>query len=398
MISRFWLLGGLVLAVVLVGPARIGERLQAWMRDGSSTTPVTEPTTTQVGGVTWTRFPRPTDQVYALSFADQAGAYRWDLLVEGDNAHGVFSTASSSSVAIGTWHTSTTELSLTAISDQVEVAHASARWLGDTVHAEQGGTSPLAELFPQPIDDAVRVSYVRTQGRWEDTARGMGCVFEAVLPVVEPSGRVSVTVAEAINAELRRDLLEGRRNVEQAKDGFMRSCRTDLEAERAEWKDAGDPGGMFERSLSIHGMVLVRAYPELSILVDRSSYTGGAHGNGRRDGKLFDLETGRLIPFERALGVSAEELPEKMAGVAQTLLRRYDADGWLFEESAQSLRTFVGASSAERRRLWERGEAGFSSSTALIVMPRSISFVFQPYDIAPYAAGMIEVTMPRVTP
>ncbi|MBP9747777.1 DUF3298 domain-containing protein [Patescibacteria group bacterium] len=33
-----------------------------------------------------------------------------------------------------------------------------------------------------------------------------------------------------------------------------------------------------------------------------------------------------------------------------------------------------------------------------MAFPHSRVFVFQPYEIAPYAAGMLEVSLPRVAP
>ena len=399
MLSRFWLLGGLVLVVVLVGPARIGERLQGWMTNRA---PIATSSVDPVAGQPepeWVVFALDQDAPQVLVFADQHQAYTWDVVFDGSRAQGVFSTPSSSYAASGVWQASSTALALLASNDQGEVvAQATATWRGDRVQMEQVQAPSFLRLVPQERDRAVRVSYARAEGRWEEPTRGMSCTFEVILPMVEAGGRVSTPAAEAINRALRQELLDGRRNVEQAKEAFLRSCRTELEAERAAWKDVSDPGGMFERSVSRRGVVLASAYPELSVQVDAWWYTGGAHGNATRYGRVFDLQTGALKTFEQVVGVPRADLPDTMAGVAQTLLRRYDADGWLFQESADQLRRFVRASSQERRALWEGGEAGFSSSTAVLAFPHSRVFVFQPYEIAPYAAGMLEVSLPRVAP
>jgi len=399
MISRFWLLGGLVLAVVLVGPARIGERLQGWMTNRAPiVTSSADPVAVEIEPE-WVTFALDQDVPQTLVFTDQQQAYVWDVMFDGNRAHGVFSTPSSSYAAAGVWQTSSTALALLASNDRGEiVAQATATWRGDRVQMEQVQVSSFLRLVPQERDRAVRVSYARTEERWEEPKLGMSCAFDVVLPIVEVGGSVSTQAAEAINRTLRQELLDGRRNVEQAKEAFLRSCRTELEAERAAWKDASDPGGMFERSVSRRGVVLTSAYPELSVQVDAWWHTGGAHGNATRHGRVFDLQTGALKTFEQVVGVPGPDLPDTMADVAQTLLRRYDADGWLFQESADQLRRFVRASSQERRLLWEGGEAGFSSSTAVLAFPHSRVFVFQPYEIAPYAAGMLEVSLPRVAP
>lgn len=396
MISRFWLLGGLVLVVILVGPARISDRLQGWMTNRS---PIVTPSVDPVAVETepeWVLFALDRDVPQTLVFTDQQQTYVWDVVFDGGRAQGVFSTPSSSYAAAGVWQASSTALALLASNDRGEVvAHATATWRGDRVQIEQVQAPSFLRLVPQERDRPVRVSYARAEGRWEEPKLDMSCTFDVVLPIVEVGGRVSAQAAEAINRALRQELLDGRRNVEQAKEAFLRSCRTELETERAAWKDASDPGGMFERSVSRRGVVLASAYPELSVQVESWWYTGGAHGNATRYGRVFDLQTGVLKSFEQVVGVPSEGLSEVMAQVAQTLLRRYDADGWLFQESADQLRRFVNASSPDRRALWERGEAGLSSSTAILTLPRSLIFVFQPYEIAPYAAGILEVALPR---
>jgi hypothetical protein len=121
MISRFWLLGGLVLAVVLVGPARIGERLQGWMTNRAPiVTSSADPVAVEIEPE-WVTFALDRDVPQTLVFTDQQQAYVWDVMFDGNRAHGVFSTPSSSYAAAGVWQTSSTALALLASNDRGEI-------------------------------------------------------------------------------------------------------------------------------------------------------------------------------------------------------------------------------------------------------------------------------------
>lgn len=397
MTARFAFFVGIIALVFVFGPARFGSSLQSWFTnrvpDPGATSSSNTASSTRPSFV----FERPASGAYALALEHQASASRWDVTVSGNHAQGLFTHASSSYEAYGAWNASTTALALTAYDAHgLAMATATATWEGKTVTAEQrlpeDGTSPL--MLAEPASGAARVSYVRAVGAWEDAPRSMSCHYDATLPVIEAGKGITLQAADRMNTELRRLVTDDVRRLEQAKDGFLRTCRTDLEAERASWKDAGDPGGMFQRDVSVRVATLVNTDPWISFQIDRYTYTGGAHGNTARIGATFDRRTGERVSLETALSVTPAAVPEVVAEGVRRLLAQQRADSWLFEASEERMRAFVKASPAQRAELWRGGDVGFSTSTTFVLVPHGVKLIFQQYEIAPYAAGILEVTVP----
>jgi hypothetical protein len=114
--------------------------------------------------------------------------------------------------------------------------------------------------------------------------------------------------------------------------------------------------------------VLMNENNILSISIDYSEYSGGAHPLSFCGYYSFDLQTGKQIKLEDIL----------LAGSAMRLnaigepifFKKYGAEGWNFEP----------------------GQFKFNSNFA--IMPGGLLFLFGQYEIGSYAAGMPEVFLP----
>lgn len=116
-----------------------------------------------------------------------------------------------------------------------------------------------------------------------------------------------------------------------------------------------------------------------SMTVYYSSYTGGAHPNNTQEAKNFNLATGELLSLSQVL------LPEGQDALETKILdwlRTKASDFGLFEDY-QSVVTSKFQSSV----LKEQTTAWYFSDNGLVVF-------FNPYDITPYAAGVVKIEFP----
>lgn len=341
------------------------------------------------------RFSGDRSQPYYLTLQEEAAdaPMTWQLLV-GNRVSGVAYQGEQAYDVGGEIVTSTDQLLFTAYDPSgTDIAHATATWTGQTVSVVMRRATDRDDRVVRLQDKRAAgtvVSLERQAGRWEDQKRHMGCEFELIFPTIEADGQVTREAADAMNRELRTRLLDGKTTAEQAKNAFMRECRTELEAEAESWKMMDDSGGMFQRSVAASVGIAYNQAPWLSLVIHSYSYTGGAHGLSGADTVLFDTRTGDVLEL-RDLFRDEAALAKYHGLVAQALLSEYG--DMLFEEQANQLRAYL----ADRSRQLDRfraGDMGYGTSTAFTITPRGIRMVFQQYEVAPYAVGMPTVTIP----
>jgi hypothetical protein len=104
-----------------------------------------------------------------------------------------------------------------------------------------------------------------------------------------------------------------------------------------------------------------------------SEYSGGAHPNTLYSAMSFDRTTGKKLTLDDALkmiGLTLQQLSDQ----ASTTLAAKLGDGFQFRDGvAPTLDNF----------------------SAFLVSDKSVTFIFQPYQVAAYAAGAQQVTLPR---
>jgi hypothetical protein len=110
----------------------------------------------------------------------------------------------------------------------------------------------------------------------------------------------------------------------------------------------------------------------VSIRQSVATYTGGAHGAHHVIGLNYD-KNGKALTLDDALAMTKLTLSQLSTQVTQELKAKLGRD-FLFPEGA-----------APDRKNFE----------TFLISPDKVTFVFQEYQVAPYVAGMQQVSVPR---
>ncbi|MEY4747653.1 MAG: endo,4-beta-xylanase-like protein [Candidatus Parcubacteria bacterium] len=168
------------------------------------------------------------------------------------------------------------------------------------------------------------------------------------------TGTASYTSIDTINAEIRRDI--------DGAVGEIKSYPTNP-------RDMASP----QNELTIRYGVPYIGPDVISIRLSISQYTGGAHPNTLLSGMNFDRASGKRLLQDDALKLIGKTITEiSSEATAQLKAKLGDA---MFEEGANT------------------NPENFSSFT---ISQDAVTFIFQPYQVASYAAGPQEVSLPRV--
>ena len=111
-----------------------------------------------------------------------------------------------------------------------------------------------------------------------------------------------------------------------------------------------------------------------SVALSISEYTGGAHGNTVVIGVNVDRATGKEISLDDALALIGKTLPE-VADASLTQLKAVLGEDVLFPEGADPKQENYGT---------------------FLVSEDRVTFIFNNYQVAPYAAGQQQVWFKRV--
>jgi hypothetical protein len=126
------------------------------------------------------------------------------------------------------------------------------------------------------------------------------------------------------------------------------------------------------------GKVIWQSDRLASIVVTDDSYYGGAHPNTALSSICFDLKTGLSVPLASFFTISEKEVAELMIKTV------YDLTRTLKDETGTYL--LYDCSEADVRAAFKPGNFYLNGKEIIIY--------FQPYDIAPYAAGLPQFPIP----
>ncbi len=113
----------------------------------------------------------------------------------------------------------------------------------------------------------------------------------------------------------------------------------------------------------------------LSILVDGYSYLGGAHGMPYREVIILNAETGEEVQGEQLFAVKEEVFLEKKQKAFEADIKKNPEMYWGDAEE-------IVKSTAD------------SYQKGYYLTDEGVVFYYAPYELAPYAAGFVEVTIP----
>lgn len=113
----------------------------------------------------------------------------------------------------------------------------------------------------------------------------------------------------------------------------------------------------------------------LSVLQDSYLYEGGAHGMPYREGHVFRIQDGQPVTLEQMTGLTREDWDKLLRARFATLISQ-DRDTGFYEDAAEQIKTYD----------MKKADYYFSDEGIVFYLP--------PYEIAPYAAGYVEVLIP----
>lgn len=113
----------------------------------------------------------------------------------------------------------------------------------------------------------------------------------------------------------------------------------------------------------------------LSILANGYEYAGGAHGMPFRTPLIFDLETGEQVKGKSLFAVSEEQFGEIKLEAYKELIEQ--SEEGTYGEDALSI-----------------VEKTIDFDSGYYLTENGVTFYYDPYALAPYAAGYVEVTVP----
>src|SRR5699024_2514605 len=112
----------------------------------------------------------------------------------------------------------------------------------------------------------------------------------------------------------------------------------------------------------------------VSVRMDNTCYSGGAHPNSYTNSYLFDLATGQFID-----PIQVADDPETFrAGAAEKLV-----------EQAEAREEDLPGYWPDYRDILERWNEG-----AALFGPEGLTVVYSPYELGPYAMGAVELAVP----
>lgn len=235
--------------------------------------------------------------------------------------------------------------------------------------AAEGSAGTEEETAAQGEEDADRADgvyayHLETETRsWNDAAGQEACSVSLEYPVFEGDSAAE-TAINAFYQEWVSDKLDA---WETGEDPFV--------TEALEIRESGaDIEGMppFSDEYSVTGVAMVQGV--VSILQENYLFTGGAHGMPGRENHIFSGTDGKEVTLLDVLPLSEEEVNGLAREQFLARIEEHPEDGY-FPEAADTV----------------NAKTDFISQSYLT--QDGVVFYAQPYELGPYAAGYIEVTL-----
>lgn len=112
-----------------------------------------------------------------------------------------------------------------------------------------------------------------------------------------------------------------------------------------------------------------------SVLHDSYEYSGGAHGNPSRENFLFRAADGEAVQITDVIGITQEDAESLVKSGFRTMMETEGEEGF-YEDARETL------------------EAKTLTEIPSYFSDQGVTFYFSPYEIAPYARGYVELTIP----
>jgi hypothetical protein len=174
--------------------------------------------------------------------------------------------------------------------------------------------------------------------------------------------------------------------VDEYFEGVVKNFNTGIddmnEQAKQQNEEFGDPEYTVKYSNSISIDIKRCDNQVLSFILNNYTFMGGAHGGGSYTGVNFDVATGKQITLDDLGDAESIRQTSKQYILDTIANSSEEARGNLYTDDIIDYKEVI-------EELFSNGnQPDYYLDTV------GITFVFQQYDIAPYAAGMISVTVP----
>lgn len=187
-------------------------------------------------------------------------------------------------------------------------------------------------------------------------------------------------IARSLAKVLRDSVLCIQRNatIQEALAAFADSIETEWKAEIAEmYEPESEYNDMLQYYYTLEGKAVETGRDDVvSYMATTDCYLGGAHGSHVVLYYNFDIKSGKLLSIEDVVPADKEE--EMLRQMEEQLCKDWEA------KDIAELRENTGITMLGDLYLTEN----------FLLKEDSIEFLFNQYEIAPYAAGLISVTIP----
>lgn len=211
------------------------------------------------------------------------------------------------------------------------------------------------------------------------------CDFSVEYPELQPFAEVSEATRSSINTKIVQSIVSGTSTLPIEGTRFVEDCSREI-AELKKDSESGFPEQAFYVQ-TLEPDIVFANDQVVSVLFLSYSYTGGAHGNYGYDAHTYDLRTGNELVLQDL--VRSDQLKLFYQRVSKKLLGQ-NRD-LLFPETVQDIERFVGEKGATSTQVQEQQ---FGHLTNWYLTNEGIVFFYNPYEIAPYAAGVQEIVLP----
>lgn len=258
----------------------------------------------------------------------------------------------------------------------------------------KGSASILEEeSFPESGDidfDDIAFTEVDASTYDEDGTKLVDCIY------MEPT----VTMADAAVQEKIQQALD------EVIGGLKDTCSfyTEMSQEEYASRDQEDSYVMLDEEgnylpyyLHMSGRVTRDDDQVISIVIDESMYTHGAHGGTNRFGCNFDAQTGEYLSFEQ-LGEDFRTKAEELVLAKADEMAANEEDCPFYPDYADSIHLVVIDGTESSLDVWgsELGDADTLAGVAptFYFSQDGLVFVSNEYTLQAYAAGVIEFEIP----
>jgi len=242
------------------------------------------------------------------------------------------------------------------------------------------GFFPVEQIGPLSVTEVIVTKH-------EDVAGTNGCDVRVLYPQISESAFVTAEAQGKMNASIdalvRSFFTTGASSIDDAAGAFAADCKTDL-AELVGEMDGPIASAQQGWVSEIGYDIKQNEQGIFSVGISNYLSQGGAHPNTTALYVTFDVKTGEMMPLSTFIPddkVISQAVTEK-----QWLLD--NQQGGLFEESVNEFQAFVNEPTIEAAKTY-RDDATF------YVTPANIVIFYNPYSIAPYVVGPIEVNLDR---